>query len=100
TATTTGGGHSGDDAGFLTATTNTGDVIKLRQTLNTVAGIPYTISFWLQSVNPLPSGSFSSLRVLWDGTSELFLQNMSTGSNGWMEYTLNVGGTGEDTLQL
>ena len=99
TATTTGGGHTGDDAGFLTATTNSGDVVKLSQVLNTVAGVPYTITFWFQSNSPVPGGSFSSLRVLWDGTSELFLQNMATAGN-WVEETLNVIGTGQDTIQF
>ena len=97
TATTTGGGHSGDDAGFLTATVNSGDVIKLSQVLNTVAGISYTVTFWFQA-SPA-GGSFSSLRASWDGTSEVFLQNMATAGN-WVEETFNVIGTGSDTLQF
>jgi VCBS repeat-containing protein len=95
-----GNHHSGNDAGgFRTASTSPGDVVKLSQPINTVAGVSYTLSFWVLSSSPVPSGSTSFIHVLWDGTTDLTLNNMSTGG-GFVEYSFNVIGTGHDTLEF
>ena len=65
----------------------------LSQTLSTVAGAQYNISFWFASVGDDPS-DFS---VYWDGTQLLSLTNPNTGSN-WTQYTFTGTGTGSDTL--
>ena len=95
-----GDSHTGSASGlFRTASVSPGDVVKLSQPITTVAGVSYTVSFWLLSSSPLPSGSFSSLHALWDGTNELTLNNMST--NGiYVQYSFNVIGTGNDTLEF
>jgi len=67
----------------------------LSQTLTTVSGSQYTISFWFASVGDNPS-DFS---VLWDGTPLLSLTNPNTGSN-WTQYTFTATGTGSDTLSF
>lgn len=67
----------------------------LSQTLSTVNGAQYTVSFWLGSVGDNPS-DFS---VSWDGTQLLSLTNPNTGAN-WTQFTFQVTGTGSDTLQF
>ena len=67
----------------------------LSQTLSTVAGAQYQISFWLAAVGDDPS-DFS---VSWNGTQLLSLTDPNTGAN-WMNYTFNVTGTGSDTLKF
>jgi len=66
---------------------------SLSQTLSTVAGTQYNISFWFASVGDNPS-DFS---VYWDGTQLLSLTNPNTGSN-WTQFTFTATGTGSDTL--
>ena len=67
----------------------------LSQTLTTVAGAQYTVSFWFASVGDNPSDFSAS----WDGTVLLSLTNPNTGAN-WTQFTFQVTGTGSDTLQF
>jgi len=67
----------------------------LSQTLTTVAGAQYTVSFWLASVGDDPS-DFSAY---WNSTQLLSLSDPNTGSN-WTQYTFTALGTGSDTLSF
>ena len=98
-----GNHHSGSDAGSFRTTSGGGpnDYVRLSQSFNTVAGISYTVSFWVSSQSPVPGGSTSFIHALWDGTTDLTLTNMGTGGgNNFVQYTFNVIGTGHDTLEL
>ena len=67
-----------------------GDFIQTSsQPLNTVAGGLHTRSAsGYNPSNPLSAGSSSSLRVLWDGTSDLLLNNISTsGFSNFVQHT-------------
>jgi len=81
------------DGTFYTTMGPVGSDGTLSQTLTTVAGAQYSISFWFASVGDNPS-DFS---VLWDGTPLLSLTNPNTGAN-WTQYTFDATGTGSDTL--
>jgi len=88
--------YSGAQDGSFYATLGpVGSDGTLSQTLTTVAGAQYNISFWFASVGDNPS-DFS---VSWDGTPLLSLTNPNTGSN-WTQYTFTATGTGSDTLTL
>jgi hypothetical protein len=96
TGVTTGAfyAYSGaEDGNFYAYLGPVGSDASLSQTLTTVAGAQYTISFWFASVGDNPS-DFS---VYWDGTQLLSLTNPNTGSN-WTQYTFTGTGTGSDTL--
>jgi len=67
----------------------------ISQTLTTVAGAQYTVSFWLASVGDDPS-DFSAY---WNSTQLLSLSDPNTGSN-WTQYTFTATGTGNDTLSF
>jgi hypothetical protein len=81
------------DGNFYSVWGAVGSDASISQTLTTVAGAQYTISFWFASVGDNPS-DFS---VSWDGTQLLSLTNPNTGSN-WTQYTFQATGTGSDTL--
>lgn len=55
---------------------------SLLQTLNTVSGSVYVLSFWLNSIN---SGSF--FNVYWDG---VLIDNIITFNLPWTQYSYNV----------
>jgi len=82
-----------EDGQFYTYMGPVGSDATLSQTLTTVAGAQYNISFWFASVGDNPS-DFS---VSWDGTQLLSLSNPNTGSN-YTQYTYTGVGTGSDTL--
>lgn len=84
-----------EDGSFYSTMGPVGSDATLSQTLTTVAGAQYTLSFWFGSVGDNPS-DFS---VSWDGTSLLSLSNPNTGAN-WTQFTFQVTGTGSDTLQF
>jgi uncharacterized repeat protein (TIGR03803 family) len=65
----------------------------LSQTLATIPGVQYTISFWFASVGDSPS-DFS---VYWNNTPLLSLSNPNTGAT-WTQFTFTVVATGRDTL--
>jgi hypothetical protein len=81
------------DGQFYTTMGPVGSDGSLSQTLSTVAGAQYNISFWFASVGDDPS-DFS---VYWNGTQLLSLTNPNTGVN-WTQYTFTATGTGSDTL--
>lgn len=82
-----------EDGNFYVTMGPVGADGTLSQTLTTVAGAQYTLSFWFGSVGDNPS-DFS---VSWDGTNLLSLTNPNTGAN-WTNFTFQVTGTGSDTL--
>jgi hypothetical protein len=74
-------------------------VAGLSQTLSTIAGAQYTISFWWADQRPntgstgdLPNQLFTAS---WDGTNLLTLTDQES---NFEEYTFTVTGTGADTL--
>ena len=88
--------YSGAEDGSFYATLGpVGSDGTLSQTLATINGAQYTVSFWFASVGDNPS-DFS---VSWDGTNLLSLTNPNTGAN-WTQFTFQVTGTGSDTLQF
>lgn len=84
-----------EDGNFYAVLGPVGSDGTLSQTLSTVAGAQYNISFWFASVGDSPS-DFS---VSWDGTPLLSLSNPNTGAN-WTQYTYTATGTGSDTLSI
>src|SRR5215469_11149603 len=82
-----------EDGTFYAVFGSVGSDITVSQTLSTVAGAQYTVSFWFASVGDSPSDFSAS----WDGTPLLSLSNPNTGSN-WTQFTFQVTGTGSDTL--
>ena len=82
-----------EDGAFYSVWGAVGSDITISQTLSTVAGAQYTVSFWFASVGDSPSDFSAS----WDGTPLLSLTNPNTGAN-WMQFTFQVTGTGSDTL--
>ena len=87
--------HSGNVAfDFETPSLSSSDILKLSQSVaNTVAGVSYTLSFWVANE---ASTTPSSLSVLWNGASVLALSNIpgTGGDTDFTEYTVNVTGTG------
>jgi hypothetical protein len=81
------------DGRFYSVWGAVGSDFTISQTLATVAGAQYTVSFWFASVGDNPSDFSAS----WDGTPLLSLSNPNTGSN-WTQFTFTVTGTGSDTL--
>ena len=67
----------------------------ISQTLTTVAGATYDISFWLAAVGDDPS-DFSAY---WNGNQLLSLSDPNTGAQ-WTQYTFTALGTGSDTLSF
>jgi hypothetical protein len=83
------------DGRFYVVAGPVGSPGTLSQTIADSAGAQYTLSFWFGSVGDNPS-EFS---VSWDGTQLLDLVNPNTGAN-WTQFTFQVTGTGNDTLQF
>jgi hypothetical protein len=85
--------HNGDNAAMFGAMFNEYDTIS--QTLTTTPGQTYTLAFWLNDERGDGPGSNTDFQALWDGTSEL---NQYTTTDGAIEYSFTVTGTGSDTL--
>lgn len=88
----TNGAYSGNYSAWFGPVGSDG---YLTQVLNTNAGVPYTLSFWLENLGGTPN-EFS---VSWNGS---VLTNMvDAGGFGFTEFTFsNLIGTGSDTLQF
>lgn len=67
----------------------------ISQMLTTQSGYDYTLSFWLANLEGTPEGDFE---VSWDGVEVLDVP--STNAFGYTDYTLNLIGTGSDTLSF
>lgn len=79
----------------------TGSTVNLSQTLSTVAGQQYQISFWLDQDTPPTTGYTHSFTALFGSTTMLSLTPTvsSPGPNGvWTEYTFTETATGVSTL--
>ncbi len=92
--------HSGTQGIDLAGTPGPGGVL---QSLSTVAGQDYTLSFWASTNGP----SQSDLYIQWDGTDLAGTppaSGLTTPAQGlpstWTEFTYNVVGTGSDTVAL
>jgi hypothetical protein len=69
--------HSGTYSLFFG---NSGSTRDLTQTLPTVSGTDYTISFWVNALGVVPN----ELQLFWSSTSLVNLQNF--GTDGWTQY--------------
>lgn len=74
----------------------TGDYDGISQTLSTVAGGTYDISFWLLT-DPVDSTN-RDFQVLWDGT--VIYDNSALGTEVFTHIVLTETGTGSDLLTL
>ena len=83
--------HTGNNYAFLGATGTSG---SLFQTLSTVAGQSYNLSFWLANDGGLPPNSF---QVFWNGVSVFALVN-SPGFSYTQFGALNLLATGGSTV--
>jgi len=88
---TTGSGYNGDNAAVFGASDYEYDTIA--QTLTTTPSQTYTLAFWL--INANSAGYGSDFQALWNGTQFL---DQTTYTNGIVEFTFTVTGTGSDTL--
>lgn len=87
-------GHSGSEALTLwTGTDAPSDVIKLSRAVGgTVAGVPYTLTFFVENDNFDPN---NFINVLWNSQTVLALRAIPvSGFNNYFEYTATVMGTG------
>lgn len=79
----------------------TGSTVNLSQTLSTVAGQQYQISFWLDQDTPPTTGYTHSFTAMFGSTTMLSLTPTvsSPGPNGvWTEYTFTETATAASTL--
>lgn len=79
----------------------TGATVDLSQTLTTVAGKQYQVSFWLDQDTPPATGYTHTFTAMWGATTMLALTPTVTspGPNGvWTEYTFTETATGVSTL--
>lgn len=83
--------HSGNYFAALGSDILSGSV---SQTLSTIAGQSYTLSFWLASDGLTPN----LFKVLWDGSTLSDQTNIP--AQGYLEQTYSVQGTGTDTLMF
>ena len=83
--------HTGNNYAFLGAT---GTIGSLSQSLSTVAGQSYNLSFWLANDGGLPPNSFE---VFWNGVSVFSLTN-SAGFSYTQFGALNLLATGASTV--
>jgi hypothetical protein len=86
-----------DGSSFLAfgATGSTYDYIS--QTLSTVNGDSYSVSFWLNNNDDLSEGS-SEFNAFWDGTDIGPDITPESEEFGWTEFSTTQMGTGSDTL--
>src|SRR5262249_54858073 len=91
TAAATGAAHSGGIGEDFQ--TSGDDVVQLSQAISTLAGVPYTVSFWV-SLSSFNQSNF--INVLWNGATVLALPDVpATGSfTSFRQYTVTVMGTG------
>ncbi len=87
-----GSGYNGDNSANFGAVSDEYDTIS--QTLTTVSGQTYTLTFWLSNEYGDNTGVSTDFQALWNGTS--LLEQYTT--SGLIEYTYIVTGTGSDTL--
>ena len=88
------GGFSTYTNGSGTYTDPVGDT--LTQTITTAAGVPYTLSFYVDDNNNYPALITASV----NGNTILSLSWTDVGSKGWLQYSGNFVGTGSDTIQF
>jgi flagellin len=79
--------HDGQNHADLTDTPNTG---SLTQTLNTVNGQFYTLSFWLANDGGPTGGDTNSFTAIWNGTTELSLTNSNPFNYTHFTYTVQA----------
>jgi hypothetical protein len=79
----------------------TGSTVNLSQTLATVAGAQYQVTFWLDQDTPPTTGYTHSFTAMWGATTMLALTPTvsSPGPNGvWTEYTFTETAASASTL--
>jgi hypothetical protein len=74
-----------------------GGVATLSQTLNTVAGHTYTLSFWLANDNPSLQNT-ETFSVAWDGNNVFSLPSPQPSFGYTQEVVLNLTATGSSTV--
>jgi uncharacterized repeat protein (TIGR03803 family) len=88
--------HSGKYGAELAAPESGGTMGFLSQTLPTVSGASYDISFWLESIY---YGTTNDFQASWNGN--VLLDETNLGSVGWTNFQLTVTATGtSSTLQF
>lgn len=81
----TGAPHSGNNAAAFGPEFGGG---TLRQSLATVAGYTYDLSFWMTNCPDYGVCNPNTLTVTWDVNNNVFSQNNLSGS-GWTQYNFN-----------
>ncbi|MGA2351527.1 MAG: PEP-CTERM sorting domain-containing protein [Terracidiphilus sp.] len=75
-----------------------GEYDTISQTVNTADGVSYTLSFWLADTFPIGNDGIVDFQAIWDG---VIVDDIATiGNYPYTEYTINVTGTGSDTLSF
>lgn len=86
--------HSGSFAAEIAGFSNNPDT--LTQTILTSAGQTYDLSFWRSVTGSLGVGQTQLLTVSWDGVP--VLADLNPGPQPYQPFSVNVVGTGSDTL--
>jgi hypothetical protein len=81
--------HAGSFGGQFGPVTTLGGIT---QTIDTIPGKSYVLSFWLE--NP-SGGTGTEFRAIWNGI--LLVDQVNPAASGWTLYTLNVVATGPST---
>ena len=91
-------GIPAEDGSYYAAFGATGvDYDYLSETLSTVSGTNYSLSFWLNNQDSI-SGASSYFSAYWDGTDIGPDITPDSAEFGWTEFSYTVVGTGSDTL--
>jgi hypothetical protein len=86
--------HSGFYSALLGTNSGPG---YLSQTIPTLAGQTYTLSFWLKNISSLVTNSFA---VSWNGSTLYTQTNLGTFSFTNLQFPVAGGGSGSSTLQF
>jgi hypothetical protein len=96
--------HSGNYGAYMSQDLlGTGATVNLGQSLATVVGAQYTVTFWLDQDTPPTTGYTHSFTALWGSTTMLSLTPTvsNPGPNGvWTEYTFTETATSALTALL